>query len=271
MKKLILAASVSLFAMPAFAADAVVAEEPVPVVEATVGDWTGFYAGVQLGGAFGSTDQLELDPFSFPALITAFTPAGDAPGSSFNADGEFDDGFVGGVHVGYDHQFSNGIVFGGILDVSYADIGDQQQAFSRTPATYTIERDLEVLATLRARLGYTFTPRVLGYVTGGLAYGDVEFDYSQPGSAATASTSGGQDSDFGYTVGGGVEALVTERVSLGLEYLYTNLGGNDFEANLTGGPFGGAGSANPVDSTTLSGGDDDFDFHTVQLKLSYRF
>ncbi|PZO76623.1 MAG: porin family protein [Mesorhizobium amorphae] len=270
MKRALLALPLLFAAAPAFAADAVV-EEVMPI--ASVGEWTGFYAGVQLGGAFGGGDDaLDISPFDFAGLVTAFTPPGAVGGSSFNGTGDFNSGFVGGVHVGYDHQFENNVILGAILDVSFTDISEQNQAFSRTPATYTIERDLDVLATLRARLGYAFAPRVMGYVTGGLAYGDVDFNYSQPGSAAIASTSGGQDSDFGYTVGAGIEGLVTEKVSLGIEYLYTNLGSNDFEANLTGGPFGGTGGAagSNLDGTTLSA-KDDFDFHTVQLKLSYRF
>ncbi|MBA3447074.1 MAG: porin family protein, partial [Pseudaminobacter sp.] len=94
---------------------------------------------------------------------------------------------------------------------------------------------------------------------------DVDFSYSQPGSGAAFTTSGGQDSDFGYTVGAGAETKLTTNVSLGFEYLYTNLGGNDFTANLVNGPFGGP------PGTNLTGTDDDFDFHTVQVKLSYRF
>jgi outer membrane immunogenic protein len=126
---------------------------------------------------------------------------------------------------------------------------------------------------LRGRLGYAFSDNLLGYVTGGLAYGDVDFSYRQPGSGATFTTSGGQRNDFGYTVGGGVEARVTQNWSIGLEYLYTDLGRNDFRADLQGGPFGGAGGAagsNPG-GTTLTGTDSRFDFHTVTAKISYRF
>lgn len=274
MKKLVLLASASMLALPAYAAD-VVMEEPLPPmvmdVPASTG-WSGLYIGLQGGYGFGSTDQLALDPFTFPGLITAFTPIGAVPGSSFAANGDFHDGFVGGAHIGYDWQV-NSLVFGAILDVSYTDIGDAQRAFSRTPATYTIERDLDWMATLRGRIGYAVNDRFLVYGTGGVAYGDVNFSYSQPGSAATPTVSGGQDSDFGYVVGAGIETKVTQQISFGLEYLYTNLGGNDFNANLVGGPFGGPGGAPGSSSTgtNLRGADDDFDFHTIQAKISYRF
>lgn len=254
MKKFALAIPLALLATPTLAADAVVYDDPMPIAAEAVSDWSGFYAGVQLGYAFGDTGTFQLDPFT-PGLQTAF-----APGFS----GDFNDGVIGGVHVGYDWQFGS-IVVGGILDVTGTDISDDQNGFSVTPARYTITRELDLLATLRARLGYAVSDRVLLYGTGGLAYGDVDFSYEQPGSAAVTTTSGGQDSDFGYTVGAGVEGKVTEKISVGIEYLYTNLGGNDFTANLTGGPFGAA------PGTDGTGSDDDFDFHSVQLKVSYRF
>jgi outer membrane immunogenic protein len=215
-------------------------------------NWTGFYLGLQGGIAFGNTGTLSLTPFT-PALQTAF-----APGFS----GNFDGGFVGGIHAGYDWQFGN-VVFGGVIDVNYARIGDRQIGRSTTPATYTIARDLDYLASARARVGYLVTDRVLAYATGGLAYGKVDFSYSQPGSGATFTTSGGQNRNVGYTVGAGVETLLTSNISLGLEYLYTDLGGNNFAARLNGGPF--------TPGTDLTGSDRRFDFHTVQARLSYRF
>jgi outer membrane immunogenic protein len=217
-----------------------------------VSDWTGFYAGVQIGGAFGDTGTFSLSPFT-PALQTAFAPG---------FDDDFDSSIIGGAHLGYDHQMGD-LVVGALLDFNITNIEDKQIGRSVTPATYTIQRELDFLATLRARVGYLATDSVMLYATGGLAYGEVDFRYSQPGSGAVTTTSGGQDSDFGYTVGAGVETKLTENISLGVEYLYTNLGGNDFRANLVGGPFGAG--------TTGAGSDGDFDFHTVQAKLSYRF
>ncbi|MFN3765436.1 MAG: outer membrane protein [Aliihoeflea sp.] len=275
MKRILLALAATFAASSAMAAD-VIYNEPAPMPMGVVSNvsWAGFYAGIQAGYGFGSTGQVQLDPFT-AALVTPFSPgvAGDPPGG-FNANGDFEDGFVGGVHVGYDWQAGN-IVYGAILDVNYTDIGDEQRAFSRSPAEYVISRDLDYLATLRGRLGYAFSENFLGYVTGGLAYGDVDFNYRQGARspATTVTTSGGQDSDFGYTVGGGVEARLTQNWSIGLEYLYTDLGDNDFQANLQGGPFGGTGGnagSNPG-GTNLTGTDGDFDFHTVTAKISYRF
>jgi outer membrane immunogenic protein len=275
MKRILLGLAATFAASSAMAADVIYNEPaPVPMDVVSTMSWAGFYAGIQAGYGFGDTGQVQLSPFTFGPLITAFTPPGAVAGSSFNANGDFEDGFVGGVHIGYDWQAGN-IVYGAILDVNYTDIGDEQRAFSRSPAEYVISRELDYLATLRGRLGYAFSENFLGYVTGGVAYGDVDFSYRQGAAspASTIATSGGQDNDFGYTVGGGVEARLTQNWSIGLEYLYTDLGDNDFAVNLQGGPFGGAGGAagsNPG-GTTLTGTDRDFDFHTISAKLSYRF
>lgn len=256
MKKTLFAMVLVLpMASAAIAADMAPMDAPIQSVS-LISDWTGLYTGVQIGGGFGDTGTFALSPFG-AALQAAF-----APGFS----GDFENGLVGGAHIGYDWQMGS-VVAGAVLDFDFTDLGDEQVGNSITPATYTIARDLDYLATLRGRLGYLVTDSALLYATGGLAYGKVDFSYSQPGSAATTTTSGGQDSDFGYTVGAGAETKITENISLGAEYLYTNLGGNDFRANLVGpgggGPFGAG--------TTGFGTSDDFDFHTVRVKLSYRF
>lgn len=261
MKGILAAAAFLLAASGAYAADAIVDVPPA------VGEWTGFYAGVQIGGAFGSDpDGIELDPLT-PTLATAFSPNAAVPDAGFS--GDFDNGVIGGLHIGYDQQFDN-IVFGGIVDVSFTDIGDFQRGRSRTPANYDFERELDVLATARLRLGYAFG-RVLPYVTGGLAYGDVDSSYEDT-SAALIQGQSEDDDNFGYTVGGGVEALVTEKISIGVEYLYTDLGDVGVTTNLAGGGANGmAFGAIGGPGTNLSGEDEDFDFHSVQVKLSYRF
>lgn len=270
MKRILIAGFASLAAgSTAMAADVIYQEPaPVPMNVVSAVSWEGFYAGVQAGYGFGSAGNVSISPFTFDPLIAAFTPLGEPDGSSVARGGSFSDGFVGGAHIGYDWQRGN-IVFGGVLDINYTDVSSVESVFSRSPAEYTFVRDLNYLATLRARIGYTFADnRWLAYVTGGGAYGDFDIDYIQgAASPATFTTSGDTDS-FGYTVGGGVETMLTDNLSFGIEYLYTRLS-NDFQANLTGGPFGGPGSANPADGTTLE--PSDFDFHTITAKISYRF
>lgn len=259
MIRFVLAAPLLLAASAAFAADPVIETEMM----APIGDWSGLYAGVQLGGAFGGSNDgvVALSPFT-PGLQTAFAPG-------FN--GDFDGGVIGGAHVGYDWQMGN-IVFGALADFTAADISDRQSGFSTTPAEYSISRDLNYLGTVRGRIGYAPSNQFLAYVTGGLAYGDVDINYSQPGSSATIQSITGDQDSVGYTLGVGAETMVTQNISFGLEYLYTNLGGNDYNVNIAGGgaantAFGAVGGP----GTNLTGTDNDFDFHTIQAKMSYRF
>ena len=72
------------------------------------------------------------------------------------------------------------------------------------------------LATVRGRLGYTVTDRVMPYVTGGLAVGDVN--------AKVGGLLGASDTKAGWTVGGGVEAALAGNWTAKLEYLYVDLG-----------------------------------------------
>jgi outer membrane immunogenic protein len=242
MKRILIILPAAVLAAPAFAADVIgeTAPEPAPVEVVETAGWSGVLVGLQAGYGFGGSGGLESDPDGFFGTT----------------DGDFNDGFVGGAHLGYNWQFGS-VIVGGVLDVNYANLGDTQSGFANT--NYAIERELDFLASAKLRLGYAFSDRFMAYGTGGLAYGDVDHSFTT-GSGAVFTTSGGDDSSLGYTVGAGVAAKVAPRVSLGLEYLYTNLGGNDF--TVTGGDFGG---------TTVRGSDEDFDFHTVQLRMSFHF
>ncbi len=219
--------------------------------------------GVQAGSAFNPNDDGELEfdtdrDGSYGDSIAAF-------GNSFES--AFDGGFTYGLHAGFDYEIgTSGFVFGILTDINKTDISESQSGFSSTPAFYTVERDLEFLATLRGRVGYAPVRRLLIYATGGLTYSDVDYSY-QTNTPAAVKRRGGQESDYGYTVGGGLEARVTDHISLTVEYLYTNLGGNNFVGNLSGPAAFSTTSA----STDSRGSDDDFDFHQIQGKISYRF
>ena len=141
MKKILLAsvAIVGLAAIaPAQAAD--LAARPYtkapPYTPAPIYNWTGFYLGGHIGGAFGGANN----PF--------------APGA--NNDGVF----MGGVQVGYDTQFSPNWVFGLEANYSFLDTG-----------SFFANRGL---GSVTGRLGYTWGPALL-YVKGGYGWADSRF------------------------------------------------------------------------------------------------
>lgn len=250
----LLAASV-LALSPVFAQDAMTPSTAEPIYT-----WTGFYVGIQGGGAFNTGDNggLVFDnnlDGNYDNSIAAF-------GNNF--DGSFDSSGSYGLHAGYDFQV-NRWVFGALADINAVSIRQRQSGFSSTPAFYTEERNIDTLGTVRARAGYLVTDRLLGYVTGGVAYADVGYRMLTNTPAATA-TSGGGD-DMGYVYGAGFETRITSRISVGVEYLYYNLGDGDFRSNFSG----PAAFSTVAASTNARGSDRDFDFSQVQAKLTYRF
>lgn len=114
------------------------------------------------------------------------------------------DGFVGGVQAGYNYQFSPNGVVGFETDISASAIDGKNNG---------VKFSTDYLGTIRGRAGYTID-RVMLYVTGGAAYGQGDLNV------------GGLSNNqfhWGWTIGGGIEAMVTPNVSARLEYLYVDL------------------------------------------------
>jgi outer membrane immunogenic protein len=191
MKKILLA-GVGVLALGlghASAADIVRRAPPAkaPVYVAPPFTWTGFYAGINGGYGWGTSE------FSAP-----FAP------SSFDISG----GLVGGT-LGYNYQVGQ-FVFGieGDIDASWI-------RGSAACGGFTCETRNNWLGTVRGRLGYAFD-RFLPYVTGGAAIGDIETKVAGLGSS--------RDTNVGWTVGGGLEYAINGPWSLKVEYLYVDLG-----------------------------------------------
>ena len=179
-----------LFAAPcAGAADLSVAPlykaQPSQVSQAY--DWTGLYIGVNGGGGWGRSRW-------------------DASGISNNLSG----GLVGGT-AGYNWQFGR-TVLGIEGDLDWARLqGTGNSALC--PAGCTTSDTW--LSTVRGRLGYSFD-RVMPYVTGGLAMGDIR--------ATTPGFAGASNTNAGWTIGGGVEVALPGNWSAKAEYLHVDLG-----------------------------------------------
>lgn len=191
MKYTAIAAALLLSSTGAFAADAIVYNEPAPVVADTF-SWTGGYIGLNAGYAGG---QNKLNTF-------------DGISAKDNASG-----FIGGVQAGYNWQFDRTIVG---IETDFQGSGLKSDAeVSFGDASLGAEAKINWFGTTRARLGYTPVDRFMVYATGGVAYGKVKAslgEFSQ------------SDTNVGYTVGAGAEYALTNNVTLKTEYLYTDLG-----------------------------------------------
>jgi outer membrane immunogenic protein len=159
--------------MPAYAAPAFVG-------------WTGFYAGLNAGYAFGKSDW-------------------DSPAISTDPDGAV----VGGT-LGYNMQ-SGAWVFGLEGDFDWADISGSVS----TCTLGTCESKADWFATARGRVGYAVGSALI-FATGGGAFADVKVSNSVWTSTSKTMT--------GWTLGGGIEYAFMGRWSAKVEYLYSDLG-----------------------------------------------
>ena len=225
--------------------------------------------GVHGGYSFGENEDNFLEFSNDDDRVfddTVLVAAADA----FPDDQAFSD-FEGGAHfggqIGYDWQLGNFLI-GAVGDISFVDVEDIVNGDSTSPGTpnYTFTRELSFLATGRLRGGVTFD-RFLAYVTGGVAYGNFDFEFDTASAAVLGNVTDPDEDAWGYTVGGGVEAMLTQRVSFGVEYLYTDLDVDRQEARFVSGPFVVA----PGTGTDIRAEDDEFNFHTVRGTVKFRF
>lgn len=216
---------------------------PVPA-PAPVFSWTGWYGGLSGGYGWGHSDPgAVITPASFP-LPPGFVldPPVPPPGSIADPDVK---GWLFGAQLGYNFQFDRA-VFGVEADISWANIGGSRNGapFSllintpddgRIDVAGRVATRLDWFGTVRGRFGYAFD-RVMPYVTGGLAYGDIKTTVSATASQfdtgaapatllATNSFAASANSvHVGYALGAGVDWAVTERWVLRAEYMYLNFG-----------------------------------------------
>ncbi|MEP7173675.1 MAG: outer membrane protein [Aestuariivirga sp.] len=235
MKKLILA-SVALSMLSvghAQAADA-------PFVDPAY-DWSGFYVGIQGGYGWGDYDvALEIPPHNgFPS-----------DGADFG--GEFDDDFLGGIHAGYNFMATENFVFGLEADIETTGFNGDQD-----PSTDHFKMKIPVMGSLRARAGYSLD-NLLIYGTGGLAIAAGDFDTEIQNTFAD-----NKETFVGFTVGAGVNWGITEHLSAGLEYRYTDLGSVDYTPSV----LECFDQISQI-ACNISG---DLSFHAVRASLSYRF
>jgi outer membrane immunogenic protein len=204
MKKLLLSAAACIaFAAPAFAADIparTYTKAPVYTAPQVVYNWTGFYIGGHIGGAFPGSSSLE------------------------NSDGRF----LGGAQGGFDYQFAPNWVIG--AEAQYSWLTGNSGNGVLFPGGALVTANTDQLGSVTGRLGYTWGPALL-YAKGGYAWRGNDNIGVSVGGTPVAFTTVGNRRD-GYTVGAGLEYMFAPNWSVKGEYQYYNFG----STTVTAGP-----------------------------------
>ena len=178
MKRFLLgAAALVALAAPAAAAD--LAARPytkapaAPTVPATIYNWTGFYIGGHIGGAFAGNNSLEGNGGRF----------------------------LGGVQGGFDYQFAPNWVTGIEAEYSWMTRNNNGVTF---PGGVVVTDRQDQLGSVTGRFGYTWGPGLL-YAKGGYAFrGNGNNVGVTVGGVPAAFATTGHHND-GWTVGTGLE------------------------------------------------------------------
>jgi outer membrane immunogenic protein len=221
MKKLLLGAVAFIaFAAPAVAADMparTYSKAPVYTAPQVVYNWTGFYVGGHVGGAFAGDNSLQ--------------------GNSGR--------FLGGVQGGFDYQFANNFVVGAEAQYSWLSSNNTGVLF---PGGTLVTNNNNQLGSVTGRAGYAWGPALL-YAKGGYAWRDNNNVGVSAAGAPVAFTTNGSHRD-GYTVGAGLEYMFAPNWSAKAEYQYYNFGNTTF----TGGPAEVVGARFRDDEHTVKAG-----------------
>ena len=214
----LLAASLAaaLLASAAQAADLPARTAPPMLEMPPVFTWTGFYAGLNVGYGF-DAKRIRSPYVGSPGYLGLATANLVPSGYNFSPEG-----IVGGGQIGFNYQLRSTLL-GLEADFQGSDISSSAAATgSAAPGLVngTSRLGLEWFGTVRGRIGFLPTDRFLVYGTGGLIYGEEQFQSrlvagNLPGALAPASGAiwAGRRSDvrLGWTAGGGFEyALPTD-------------------------------------------------------------
>jgi outer membrane immunogenic protein len=211
---------------------------PALAQPATGPDWTGFYIGLNAGGAWGSGNihttvtQPVIGGYFDPDNIPAVNAAGSR--------GFSPSGFTGGAQGGYNWQ-SGALVLGletdfEALDLSQSRTVTQVYPFSG-PDTFTVSTSAKTnwMWTLRPRVGWAGGGWLI-YGTGGLAVADVDARQSFHDTFGAAMSNSHSNTRTGWTLGAGVERAIAPGWSIRGEYLYADFGSTDSARTLVDGP-----------------------------------
>jgi outer membrane immunogenic protein len=196
-----------------------------PVIVNPIFNWTGFYAGVHGSWIRDEGDAVRIGLTGVPATAVP------------NRAGLSDNGLGGGGQIGYQMQFGS-LVAGLEADFALSDVGRSRSIVNpasadpacQCTATTELSSEMNWFGSVRGRVGVavpslgTFFDNSLIYLTGGLAYAQIEHQGQITVTPPGVSLQTMRDNvKIGFTVGAGAEIALTQNVSIRSETLYYNL------------------------------------------------
>jgi outer membrane immunogenic protein len=289
----VIAATATLAGSPVLAADMALKAPPLPP---DIPIWTGFYVGGNVGGAWKDNALTYNNPTAGSTPAVCGTVPGTvtpAPGANpFGLAGCANgDSVIGGGQIGYNWQAGR-VVYGLEADGMGQFVNNTSYQIYTTSVpsvllpmgtvagdTAYFRDQIGALGTFRGRLG--FAPQVtpfgnwLIYATGGLAVGGVQHSFTEvlsPGNSCTVlggttcRTISDSTTRVGYAVGVGAEVMAYRAWSVGVEYLFVDLGRD----TLSLAPVPGIAGATTFFTGTSTASFWDHE-NIVRVKLSYHF
>jgi opacity protein-like surface antigen len=207
-------------------------------------NWGGAYGGVNLGGIWANQNSINnvtaWPDVNRPSQFVSSDAwlSGSVPASGTAA-------LLGGGQIGYNVELNKlwklKFVTGVEADIQSVTPGGSKgtntflttltpvNASNQALVSQSATNSLSFFGTARGRFGFTLTPSILAYGTGGLAYGSTNTSlqtFSGLGSLGGWQGGAGSASTFqlGWTAGGGAEWAFRDNWSVKGEYLYYDLG-----------------------------------------------
>jgi outer membrane immunogenic protein len=262
-------ALMALMTSPAVAADLSFKAPQSAPVSGPVPNWTGFYVGLNAGGAFARSG----DPSTTASCAGTYFGCADALAVSAAGTGSMSKAaFVGGGQAGYNWQV-NAVVLGGEVDFDSFNVRLSRTGSGVLPTiggtfTITSSASSDWLFTARGRIGWAFDNLLL-YGTGGLAetqlnasnsYMDTAGYPPGPGTGAWNTSA----IKLGWTAGGGVEWALNRNWSVKAEYLFVKFGSiNAFGTVIS--------TVNPTGYASAIGTSTDLTASIARAGVNYKF
>lgn len=191
-------------------------------------NWTGFYVGGGLG-AGAVVHQIEIPP------------------ADVKANGLGGEGVFGEASIGYDQDMGSWVV-GGLVDARLSGIKSKLELGGILGGVDSVSFNTDYGFDVLGRIGMKVNEATLAYALAGYSWQHFKLDAPAPLDVDWGSS--------GFSVGAGLETAVSDKMTVGIEYRYSQFAKEDLSDVL---PIP-SGLANTTPS-----------FHTVRIDAKYKF